>query len=450
MAKTLATRLWAPGLILAGLLLLAAGCTSDNPNAVGSGQQDLSFDLVVQPLKADQTDGFAALEIQDDKIPVSQQQVMYLGSQGGTSSSILVNFSFDDVYSEEFPEEIFNTQDIKSVKLSLVKLDFYGKAANSASGEVPAFFYTLKELDAPFDTTAVPGPVPPASEVELIRNPREFADGQEPNIPLFETDFLDWLAAGGERGFVLSADVGSDPALVGFCAREFQRYNELADIGVGSIVAPNLQVEFNEGVVFADTTAILLIAPYADASTFDQIDAAPSQPDDRFIVRTGLRSYPAFRFDFSALPANAFINRAVLSVTSDTLTSFGNLHSLVICELPVETYSEPADTLSLTELGDAVYVITGQTSLEPLRKRDIRFNVTQAVQRMVNGVYEGERALVITAGEDFAPLYDQGTIDPEFYFSQFNFLGFAAPDTLERPHLEITYSLSGLVGEGSK
>jgi len=88
--------------------------------------------------------------------------------------------------------------------------------------------------------------------------------------------------------------------------------------------------------------------------------------------------------------------------------------------------------------------------LEPATDRDIRFNVTQAVQRLANGVYEGERALVITAGEDFAPLYDQGTIDPEFYYSQFNFMGFAAPDTLDRPHLEITYSLSGLVGEGSK
>jgi len=450
MAKTLVTRLLAPGLILAGLLLLATGCTSDDPSAVGSGQQDLSFDLVVQPLKADQTDGFAALEIQDEKIPVSQQQVMYLGFQGGTSSSILVNFSFDDLYSDEFPEEIFTAENIKSVKLSLVKLDFYGNGGNFPSGEPPSFYYTFKELDAPFDTTAVPGPVPPASPVELIRNPRDFADGKEPNIPLFESDFLGWLAEGGQRRFVLSADVGSDAALVGFCGREFLRYNELADLGVGTIVAPNLQVEFNEGVVLADTTAVLLIPPYADSSTFDEIGEAPAEPGDGFIVRTGLRSYPAFRFDFSGLPANAFINRAVLSVTNDTLTSYGNRHSLVVCELPVEAFTEPADTLSLTDLGDQVYVITGQTSLEPATDRDIRFNVTQAVQRLANGVYEGERALVITAGEDFAPLYDQGTIDPEFYYSQFNFMGFAAPDTLDRPHLEITYSLSGLVGEGSK
>ncbi len=433
-------------LILAavGLLWLAtvAGCTSDDPSAVGSSLGDLGFDLVLQPLNADQDAGFAALSIEDPDIPVNRQEVLYLGEQGGTSSSILVNFDFTDIFSEDFPESLFTDQNIKSVRLSLTKLKFYGTAvvdSSDTTGNVTSgvtnIYYSVRMLDAPFDTTAFPGPVPPDQGVELVKGPVDVVYGNEPLIPLYKEDFLAWLAEGGTRGFIISAAAGSDPGLVGFASRELDSYNELADVAVGTVVAPNFVVDFDsEDVNF-------LMPPVADTSTFDAIGPVPENPDDRFVLRTGLRSYPVLRFDFSGLPAHAFINRAVLAVTNDTTASFGNFHSLVISELPVDLYTTPADTLTLAELGDAAYVVTGQTSLDPTFNRDIRFDVTQAVQRMVNQVYEGERALVMTAGEDFAPLYDQGSLDPEFYFSQFDFLGFAAPDSL-RPHLEITYSLS--------
>ncbi len=435
--------------LLAVLALAVAGCTSDEPNGVGSGLSDLDFDVVLAPLSADSADGFAALEITDPDRPVDDQEVLYLGQEDGFSSSILVNFSFDDIFNEDHPESLFTAENIKSVKLSLTKLRFYGTAAPDSAdtngapvGDVATIYYSIHELDAPFDSLAVPGPVPPSDGRELSRDPlAEF--GNEPLIPLYEDDFLSWLDAGGERGFVISAGAGSDPGLVGFASRELDSFGELEDLAVGSIVAPNLVVEFESGEVN------FLLPPVADSSTFDGVPAAPTDPDAGFVVRTGLRSYPVFRFDFSGLPANVLINRAILAVTNDTTTSFGNLHSLVVSELPVDLYEEPADTLSLEDLAQGVYVVTGQTSMDPALNRTIRFDVTQAVQRLVNHVYEGERGLVITAGEDFAPLYDQGSIDPEFYLSQFDFLGFAAADSLERPHLEITYSLSGdLSGEG--
>lgn len=54
----------------------------------------------------------------------------------------------------------------------------------------------------------------------------------------------------------------------------------------------------------------------------------------------------------------------------------------------------------------------------------------------------------MTAGEDFFPRYDLTTVDPDFYFTQFNFFGTAAPDSL-RPHLRITYSgVDELTGGG--
>ncbi len=441
-------------MILLGLVWLGAvaGCTSDDPSAVGSGLHDLGFDLVLQPLNTDQDAGFAALTIEDPDIPVSRQEVLYLGEQGGTSSSILVNFDFDDIFNEDFPESLFTAQNIKSVKLSLTKLSFYGTAVvdssdtTGATGSgVTTIYYSFQLLDAPFDSMAFPGPVPPGPGGELVKGPLDVLYGNEPLIPLYPEDFLDWIAEGGTRGFLISAAAGSDPGLVGFASRDLDSYNELDDVAVGTVVAPNLVVDFeSEEINF-------LLPPVADTSTFDAIAPAPTDPTDGFILRTGLRSYPVLRFDFGGLPTNAYINRAVLTVTNDTTTSFGNFHSLVVSELPVDLYTVPSDTLTLAELADNTYVVTGQTSLDPAFNRLLRFDVTQAVQRMANHVYEGERALVLTAGEDFAPLYDQGSLDPEFYFSQFDFLGFGAPDSL-RPHLEITYSLSDslLAGDGGE
>ncbi len=429
------------GVCVLALLLAVAGCTSDSPNGVGSSLDQTDFDVVLHPLAADQAAGFSALDIQDPAIPVNQQEVLYLGNQQGTSSSILVNFNFDDVFGEDFPDSIFTLENIKTVRLSLTKLSFYGTAqvdtaAVPGKTEVSKIYYSFKALDAPFDTTAFPGAIPAHQEVELTAGALPLLiEGKEPFIPLDTVDFLDWLSTGGTRGFLISEAFGSDPGLVGFASRELNHYNQLDDVAVGTVVAPNLVVDFN------DEEVNFLLPPVADTSTFDEIGPVPTDPDQQIILRTGLRSYPVFRFDFSELPANAFINRAVLDLTNDITKSFGNLHSLVISELPVDMYREPADTLTLDELGGAVYVVTGQTSIDPALHEDLRFDVTQAVQRLANHVYEGERGLVMTAGEDFAPTYDQGSIDPEFYFSQFDFMGFGAPDSL-RPRLEITYSLS--------
>ncbi len=439
---------WCLAILLGGtLLLVGGGCTSDSPSGVGSSLANGDFDVVLAPLAVDQATGFSALSIDDPDIPLNNQEVLYLGDQGGTSSSILVNFNFDELFSEDFPESLFTDQNIRTVKLSLTRLSFYGTGvpdttATFGADKVATIFYSFKMLDAPFDTTVFPGPVPDHQGEQLIQGPLDEEYGNEPLIPLFKDDFLQWLESGGTRGFLIEASLGSDPGLVGFASRELNSYNELDDVAVGTVVAPNLVVSFeNEEINF-------LLPPVADVSTFDALEPVPTDLDDGFVLRTGLRSYPVFQFDFSALPNNAFINRAVFAVTNDTTLSFGNLHSLVISELPRDIYAEPTDSLSLQELGDEVFVITGQTSLDPVLNRDIRFDVTQAVQRMVNHVYEGERGLLMTAGEDFSPLYDQGSIDPEFYFSQFNFMGIAAPDSL-RPRLEVTYSLAGdISGEG--
>lgn len=427
------------------ILALTSGCTSDPPNGVGRDLDPDPIDVVLQPLSVDQLQTYSALDVDDTELPVSRRQVLYLGSQGGTSSSILVNFDFGDIFTEDYPESLFTAEHIKTVKLSLTMLEFYAVADTADTNNTEAVaqvFYNIHQLEAPFDSTAFPGPVPPFSGVELSQDPSaEY--GAEPLIPLYEQDFLDWLQAGQVVGLLIEPDSRSEPGLVGYGSRELSIYGELQDVAVGTVVAPNFVVAFE------DVEINFLLPPVADTSTFHEIGQAPLSVQDGFIMRTGLRSYPALRFDFSALPPDAYINRAVFCVANDTLASFGPLQSLVVCELDTTFFDAPLGAMTLQELEDEVYTVTGMTSVDPRNDADLRFDVTQAVQRIVNGVYTGTRGLVLTAGEDFAPNYDQGSVDPDFYVGQFRFHGLSAADSL-RPRIEVTYSLDGDVAGGAR
>lgn len=425
-------------------LALTGGCTSELPNEVGRDLDPDPIDVVLEPVLVDQVADFSALAVDDPEVPLNRQQVLYLGSQAGTSSSILVNFDFADIFTEEFPESLFTAEHVKTVKLSLTKLEFYAvgdTADTDGTDKVVQLYYNIHQLAAPFDSTAYPGPVPPYDGTELSRDP-SVEHGAEPRIDLYEEDFLDWVASGQTVGLLIMTDLQSDPGLVGFGSRELAIFGELQDVAVGTVVAPNFAVEFEDGEFF-------LLPPVADTSTFHEVATPPADPGEGFILRTGIRSYPALRFDFSAVPPDAYINRAVFCVSNDTLAGFGPLQSLVVCELDTARFVGPQGGLTLDELGDEVFVVTGMTSIDPTYNRDLRFDVTQAVQRIVNGVYTGTRGLVLTAGEDFAPTYDQGTVDPDFYFGQFQFYGLSAADSL-RPRIEVTYSLDGAVGGGGR
>ena len=120
----------------------------------------------------------------------------------------------------------------------------------------------------------------------------------------------------------------------------------------------------------------------------------------------------------------------------------------MISEFNMDNFGTAADSLRLDDLDAATYRISGMTSLDPTFNEVMQFNVTQAVQRLVNSVYDNDRGLIMTAGEDIFPNYDLSRIDPDFYFTQFNFFGTSAEESL-RPRLRITYSgVDELTGGG--
>jgi hypothetical protein len=438
---------------LAALVLAATaalwmgGCTSDGADVVGSGLVDTELTEVLVNLLAQDVANYGPIQIEDPDLPLHRQQVLYLGSQGGVSSRMVMNYDFADIFSEDYPETLFTAEHIKSVKLSLTKLSHYGGMRRLIdvggdttyvdSGQPLDLYYTVQQLTAPFDSTAFvgyPNAAPPFGGPALNSDFLIPIQDNEPFLRMYEQDFIDWLGARQSMGLIISLGVNSDPGMIGFAARELVRYSELDDVTVGTVVAPNLVVEFEDG-----TITNFLLAPYSDTSTFETVPPAPDDPTGGFVVRTCLRSYPALDFDFSALPDNVLINRAVLRLTNDTDLAFGNSEAIVVAEFSEQKIIDAPLTMTPVELNVASYLITGQVSLDPTTVRHLAFDVTTLVQRIANNVYPDPRGLVLAAAEDAFTTYDLSLVDPDFYFTEFRFMGTTAADSL-RPRLEITYS----------
>jgi hypothetical protein len=433
---------------LGGAFLLP-GCTSDLPSEVGTGLVDSQIDMVLEPLILEDIEIYKDKNIGDADLPVASQEVLYLGSQQGNSSSILLNYDFGNIFTLGFPESTWTAENITSIKLRFLMLEYYGHLrdgeGDTKSDKVLAKFYDVFELDYEFDPGAYPGPVPAHGLVNMNID-YQLDDSEYLEIPISEPFFLSWVEAGITQGLIVSEGPGSVQGLSGFSSREMLHpASSLIDYDVGTIVAPVLAVKF------AHNDSTYFIQPWADTSTFHEISVAPTDPADGMMMRTCLRTYPMLRFDFSSLPNNAFINRAVLSVSNDTTRSFGNLQSMVISEIDTDNIGTPGDTMPLLDLETAVYQISGMVNLDPILNQYLEFNVTTAVQRIVNGVYEGERAFIMTAGEDFFPSYDIDSIDPDFYFTQFSFFGTsdAVPDSL-RPKLKISYTQMDVIEGGDE
>jgi hypothetical protein len=430
------------------VMVLAVGCSSDETSLVGTGLVDAGIDNELETMLAVDIIQYGARDLIDPDVPLDDQELLYLGSQAGNSSAILVNFDFSNVYTDSFPDTMFTTDKIKFVRFQMFQPTFYKKPGPDDGKDGEALkasdkALVLHALDAPFDSLAFPGEIPPYDDdINYNTDPDELYNGLV-SFPINEVEFLNWVQSQEMRGFVLLEGLGSEDGLVGFGSRDNKHVaSQFDDQAVGTTLGCVLLVEFEE------TDERISIPSAADISTFHELAQPPADPAEGFMVRGCLRNVPIMRFSLDGLPENVAINRAVLQVVNDTTTSFGNLESLVVSEFNMDFFGAEGDTLDLEELDLATFTIAGMTSLDPLNNDVMQFNVTQAIQRIVNGVYDGERAFIMTMGEDQFSRYDLSTVDPDFYFTQFNFFGSAAADSL-RPQLRITYSgVDELIGGG--
>lgn len=442
-----------PAVLLAAvwLVLAIAGCTSDDSNLTGSGLVTDHIDGVLDTLLAADVIQYTGKNILDDRVPFNRQELVYLGSQGGNTSTILVNYDFSDMYAftDSIGPEAFTYENVVSVKLKMIMPRFYRNSAtaeDTASGFPTKVrkVYEVHQLEAPFDSTGTyPGPIPPFDVTDLNTD-NSLNDSGEPQIDINPAFLVGWVQAVGQQGLMIQEGLGSVPGLVGFATRENRHMgSQFLPQSLGTTQGPALLV------TLADPPITIAVKPYADISTFHELSRAEEDPANGFMMRTCVRSFPVLRFDLSALPANVFINRALLYVVNDTTSSFGNLESMVVSEYDMDLIGVPGDYLPLTDLDSATYSIAIMNSLDPTYHTRLQFNVTSAIQRITNSVYEGDRGFIITAGEEIFPDANLSTaVTPDFYFNQYNFFGTAADDTL-RPQLRITYSyVDDIVGGG--
>lgn len=440
-------RLMPAALAVVLALFLLGGCTSDAPDNRGMGLVETTFEIELEPIEISNTTMYSAMDVSDADVPLDQQEVLYMGSQGGNSSSILVNFNFDDLYTEEIPDTMFTAEHITSVNMRLLVLkDYHSIGAisdtNSADKGLAKDFLVF-QLEAPFDSTAFPGPEPAyypnAWDVSTDPDP---GNGDEISIQIYEAEFLLLLQEGGLQGFIITEGNATEEGLVGYSSRDLTHGGTaLNPVHENTTLGVVLQISF-------DTNAVMAVESVADISTFHEVSDIPSDPGDGFFVRSVLRSYPALMFDYSSLPENVFVNRAVLQVVNDPTVSFGHVDGVIISEMDPTYFGDPFKSLDLEELDEQTTSFggMGNLGLDPVTDTYFQFNVTTSIQRVVNEAYDGDRGFIFTGPESFHTNYP--ALNPDIYFFEYHFHGTNDPDPDLRPKLKITYSTVGEFLEG--
>lgn len=449
--------------------LLVAGCTSDPTSLVGAGLIDNQIDSTLVSVNIAAIEMFAGIRVDNPDVGLSAQQALYLGTETNTRASFLVNFDFSDIFTDEFPPELFASDSIQSIRLNLTKLLPYKATRDSIhitdegdtltilvpTGQPLELIYFVQELQEPFDPllfedypTTLPAYLPPSiiEEVSAV-------GGLEPSFNLFTSDFLRWVQAGTKIGLLVRLSDQSDPGLVGYASGELKTFSEVSDLAVGTVVGPEIIVNFR------DRSLNLQIPPAEDVTVFEEVEPAPAtgaEAAEGFLLRTGLRSYPALRFNLSALPANALVNHAVLVMTNDVSTSYGPEFSVLVSEIVAGVMDDPAHLMEVATVLDSaqVYPLTYRANLRAQEDGEIEFDITTGIRRAVNRVNEADRGFLLS-GVESKSVFSVGNFPPDvttpdFYYRQLNFRGLNDPDPERRPHLKVWYSVVDELSGGGR
>jgi hypothetical protein len=171
---------------------------------------------------------------------------------------------------------------------------------------------------------------------------------------------------------------------------------------------PRLQIVLENPGVYADT---FYYNPLSDISVLKNI--APYPSGEFMTVQAGLKIMSWLYFDISSLPEYAVINKAELTLISDTTQNIiGDINNKVV------TYV-PGDTTNLDSIASATVNLT-KTG------RSFTGNITSMVQDWL--VRRDNRGVVITTSNELNGL------------ERFVFWNSVAADSALRPRLVITYT----------
>ncbi len=440
--KRLAGRRRAATLGLAALAAgLLAGCTADPAGPLGLALPlGTGFDTLLVPLVLDTLDSFAHVAVTDPDVPFTQNQVLYLGRQGTERSAILARYDFDTFRDAAWDTVSFTLENIRSVQLRLLMLNYYRDLLPTAPTKGLIKRYEIWALADTLAPQAYPGPEPVLT-TRLASVER--AGGESLEIPIPRAHFLSWVAAGTHTGLMVAEgdSLGSEAGLLGFASRELTVYSTLGTLDSATTVGPTLRVEF----VSPDTSVVL--RPRDDVCTLSPLVSPPDDPADGFVLQTHRRDYPTLSFSLSDLPAGAVVNRALIILTSDSTRSYGPSLNVVCGEAGISQVPGAGGTLTVDELAERVEGVTTIYGVEPTSARRLQFDVTARLQRWINDPSEEPRRWVFMAGEDFLFVTDPETTDPDFYLARLWLWGTQAPNPEDRPRMQIYYTPRATAGK---
>jgi hypothetical protein len=431
-------------------MIWLAGCTSNEPNPVGSGMpgelqvEGPNTQVIVETVVA------GHVEILDEDVPYDQTGVLYFGHQGADSSSILLNYDFSAL-PDTFPEWFaYTTDNIFEVELRLYRLKYYTVDLPDTTSDKQGDNerrYRIHRLTDPLDASLYPGPEPAFDD--LLAD--QFDSGAEPTIDLSSALVADWIA-NGMNGIIVREGDDSFEGLVGYGSREMDdsAYGEIEQLDDDSTFGPVIQFRVYDELWSTDDPPVLLetveehfvIKPTADVSTLHARPAPSADLSTDIVLQTHQRISPYFAFDTTAFPADVFVNRAVIRLAVDFDHTVGQQQSLVVHEIP-RTLVEGVDSITLQALSDESTGVTGQYAVDyetmAANESDwVGWDVTSTIQRMINGVLDTNLIFLMSAGETFTSYQVTAAYSPDFYYSRYVFRGTDEP--VLAPHLEITYT----------
>ena len=438
--------------LLALVLALAiAGCTSDETNPVGAGVPgELQVGSPETVALFEMTDR-GHVELTGEDTLYSENQVVYFGGSATESSAILARYDFS-VLRDSVPEWMTLTEgDILAATLNLYRLNFYAAEDEDEEEEETREGYDknfeVYNLAGPLDVSLYPGPEPAYEELLID----QMSYGTNIYLDFNPATIIDWLE-NGHDGIIIREGPASDFAgLVGFASVDldldgggvFEIARSDTAITVGQAISVQIFATRGEGEDVQTFERTFAIPPVEDVSTLHPLEAPSADLSSDVMLRTHRRISPYFAFAVAdSLPDGAFINRAVIRLGADFERSYGQIQSLVIHEVPLDLV-DGAASVSLADLEESGAVSTGQYAvdldgLESAEGEWVGWDVTSAVQRIINGVLAEDTVFLITAGEDFTGFATTSYYDPDFYLSRYVFHGTEHPLLL--PHLEVTYT----------
>jgi hypothetical protein len=390
-----ALRLPAPpllALLLPALLLCA--CNSNPFNTAGSGLPiDVQQDHLAVP------DSVVGTVQEMKVIPAASQllidrEVLYLGTQrsAGWRATPLVRFNFAAV-----PDTVH----VFAYRWLRVSLELKILASDLGRGARTVALYALRDtLNAGLaDSTlaAVLG--------DSLAIARDLPGSADFRIPLDSTRVASWIQARGHMGLALVDRTDTpDTNIVGLASKQLTHFSLLLPEQALEVVAPEIVIELG------DPNLTFRAYPAIDDLTHFVRPADPPV-DPGLALGSHLPARVWLRFDLSAIDPTSTINRALLVLPIDRSRTVGTANAAMAAYRSTLANAGVADATTLEA------VLNSASSVDLRAAVRVRVNVTEFVQRKVNGVLQPDDGLLLALNSEllelgWAGLFGTNASDP--------------------------------------